>query len=285
VLVKGVQAMALKDILVHVENSRQGRARLAAAVQLAARHDAHLIGLSALHLPDIPGYIRMQMNEEVLRQSRNAAVTEAATAEAAFNEAVGRAGVKAEWRCVEGNPLHVLGLHARYADLAVIGQRDVDSDGDDTDIPDQLVLSSGRPMLVVPSVGEYPVIGERVMVAWDASRLAARAVNDALPILTRARHVFVIAVNPSGENEEGHGEIPSADICLHLARHGVNAEAQHVFADDLGIGEMLLSRSADEGCDLMVIGAWGHARWRELVLGGVTRHMLRHMTLPVLMSH
>lgn len=279
--------MALKDLLVHVDNSRQGHRRLACAVELAARHDAHLIGLYVLHLPEIPGYVRIQMTEEVLAMSRHAALTEAATAEAKFNEAVERAGVKGEWRCVEGRPLKVLSLHARYADLAVIGQRDESGEEGfaDPDLPDQLILSAGRPMLVVPYVGEYPVVGERVMVAWDASRLAARAVNDALPILVGAKQVFVIAVNPSGDGEEGHGEIPSADICLHLARHGVNAEAQHVFADDLGVGEMLLSRAADEGCDLMVIGAWGHARWRELVLGGVTRHMLKEMTLPVLMSH
>jgi nucleotide-binding universal stress UspA family protein len=286
-MAKGSKTMALKDILVHVESNKQGRARLAAAVQLAARHDAHLIGLYVLHLPDLPGYVRLQMSDEVLRSARDAAMADAAAAEAAFNDAVQRAGVKAEWRNVEGNPLKVLALHARYADIAVVGQRDETSEGAsiDPDLPDQLVLSAGRPMLVIPYVGEYPVIGERVMVAWDSSRLATRAVNDALPFLVRAKHVFVIAINPSGDGEEGHGEIPSADICLHLARHGVNAEAQHVFADDLGVGEMLLSRSADEGCDLMVIGAWGHARWRELVLGGVTRHMLGHMTLPVLMSH
>lgn len=279
--------MALKDLLVHVDNSRQGRIRVAAAAQLAARHDAHLIGLYVLHFPDIPGYIRLQMTEDVLQHSRRAAEAEAEAAEAMFNEAVQLAGVKAEWRCVEGSPLKLLSLHARYADVAVIGQRDtaIESSLDISDIPDQLILASGRPMLIIPCVGEYPVIGNRVMVAWDSNRLAARAVNDALPFLVGAKQTLVIAVNPSGDEEEGHGEIPSADICLHLARHGVTAEAQHVFADDLGVGEMLLSRAADEGCDLLVLGAWGHARWRELVLGGVTRHMLHHMTVPVLMSH
>jgi nucleotide-binding universal stress UspA family protein len=279
--------MPLKDIRVHVENTRPGRSRVAAAASLAARHDAHLIGLYVLHLPDIPGYIRVQMTDEVLQQSQMAAIADGAAAEAMFNEAAQLAGIKAEWRNVEGNPLKMLALHARYADVAIVGQRDESGDSGpfDPDIPDQLVLAAGRPMLVIPFVGEYPVIGDRVMVAWDASRLAARAVNDALPLLVGAKHVFVIAINPSADEDEGHGEIPSADICLHLARHGVNAEAQHVFADDLGVGEMLLSRAADEGCDLMVTGAWGHARWRELVLGGVTRHMLGHMTLPVLMSH
>jgi nucleotide-binding universal stress UspA family protein len=94
-----------------------------------------------------------------------------------------------------------------------------------------------------------------------------------------------MAVNPNKADEDAHGDLPSADICLHLARHGVKADAQQVTAGDLDIGELLLSRAADEGIDLVVMGAYGHARWREVVLGGVTRHMLAEMTVPVLMSH
>jgi nucleotide-binding universal stress UspA family protein len=98
--------------------------------------------------------------------------------------------------------------------------------------------------------------------------------------------VIVLAVNPVREDDErGHGDIPSADICLHLARHGVHAEALSMNADDLSVGSVLLSRAAAEGIDLLVCGAYGHARWREIVLGGVTRHLLDHMTIPVLMSH
>lgn len=277
--------MALKDILVHVDRSAHNGARLDAAVALAADHDAHLIGLHVLRRPVIPGYIRAEISEEVLKISDQLVAADAARAEALFNERIASAGVKGEWRCVEGELLPTLTTHARYADIAIVGQRDPSGEQgtDEPSMPDQLVLSVGRPVLVIPFVGAYPVIGSRVMVAWDASRLATRAINDALPFLQRAKSVAVIAVNPTGDDADG--EIPSADICLHLARHGVNAEAQHVYADDLGVGEMLLSRAADEGCDLMVIGAYGHARWRELVLGGVTRHMLTHMTLPVLMSH
>lgn len=277
--------MALKDILVHVDRSAHNGARLDAAVALAADHDAHLIGLHVLRRPVIPGYIRAEISEEVLKISDQLVAADAGRAEALFNERIASAGVKGEWRCVEGELLPTLTTHARYADIAVVGQRDPSGEQgtDEPSMPDQLVLSVGRPVLVIPFVGAYPVIGSRVMVAWDASRLATRAINDALPFLQRAKSVAVIAVNPTGDDADG--EIPSADICLHLARHGVNAEAQHVYADDLGVGEMLLSRAADEGCDLMVIGAYGHARWRELVLGGVTRHMLTHMTLPVLMSH
>ena len=122
------------------------------------------------------------------------------------------------------------------------------------------------------------------MVAWDASRLATRAVNDALPILRKASKVHLLAINPEG-GREGHGDVPGADIGLHLARHGVKAEASSIHAEDLEAGDALLSRAADFGADLIVMGAYGHSRWRELVLGGVTRHLLNHMTAPVFMSH
>ena len=94
-----------------------------------------------------------------------------------------------------------------------------------------------------------------------------------------------MAINPKTGESGAHGEIPSADICLHLARHGIRAEAQHYYADDISAGALLLSRAVDEGIDLIVCGAYGHARWREIVLGSVTRHLLAHMTVPVLMSH
>ena len=278
--------MALKDILVHIDSTGPSPARLEAAIALAVAHEAHLIGVYVLTPPRIPGYVRAQISEDILRQQAEAALATAAAAEAAFNDAVSRAGVNGEWRLVEGDPLPVLSLHARYADIAVIGQREPagEEGTDNLTLPDQLILSVGRPVLVIPYIGSYAAIGQRVMVSWDASRLATRAVNDALPFLEKAKRVIVMAVNPKG-GEAGHGEIPSADICLHLARHGINAEAHHVYADDVGVGDMLLSRAADEGIDLMVTGCYGHARWREIVLGGVTRHMLKHMTMPVLMSH
>jgi nucleotide-binding universal stress UspA family protein len=278
--------MALKDLLVHIDQGAHAEARLEAAIALARDHDAHLIGLHAISHPRIPNYIRMQIGEDVLKAQAAVAAEAAGRAEAAFQEQVARAGVRAEWRAVEGEPLPALTLHARYVDLAIVGQHDPSGEdaSDDPTIPDQLLLLLGRPVLVVPYAGSFPKIGETVLVAWDAGRLATRAVNDALPLLVAAKRVCVLAVNPHG-GSDGDGQIPSADICLHLARHGVNAEAEHLYADDIDVGDVLLDRAADIGADLIVSGAYGHARWRELVLGGVTRHLLRHMAAPVLMAH
>ncbi|MBK8176322.1 MAG: universal stress protein [Rhodospirillales bacterium] len=280
--------MALKDILVHIDNGRHCTARLDAALALAAAHDAHLTGLYVITHPRIPGYVRAQLPDDLIAQQERATVAAAARAERTFTDHLQRAGINGEWRCVEGAQAPMLSMHGRYADVVVAGQRDTSGDEgvDDPAMPDQLILGLGRPVLVIPYGGEFPAIGNRVLVAWDASRLATRAINDAMPFLETAKEVIVLAVNPKREDGEGgHGEIPSADICLHLARHRIRTEAQHLYADDLSAGEVLLSRAVDEGIDLIVCGAYGHARWRELVLGGVTRHLLEHMTIPVLMSH
>ncbi|MDH5749685.1 MAG: universal stress protein [Rhodospirillales bacterium] len=278
--------MPLKDLLVHIDSSDQCQSRLETALNLAQANDAHLTGVFVVTRPNIPAYIEAQIGAEVIKAQIEEGMRAADEAEKMFSAKTQSAGVKSEWRSVEGDLCEVLGLHGRYADLVIVGQRD--PEGSDmmanSDMPDRLILSVGRPVLVVPYVGTYPTIGQRVMVAWDGSRLAARAVNDSLSLLLGAKTVNILAVNPK-RGTEGLGDVPGGDISLHLARHGIKAEAQHLTSGDISAGDMLLSRAADAGADLIVMGAYGHARWRELVLGGVTRHMLNHMTVPVFMSH
>jgi nucleotide-binding universal stress UspA family protein len=136
----------------------------------------------------------------------------------------------------------------------------------------------------VPYAGQFERVGERVLVAWNASRESTRAINDALPLLKNAAMVTVLAVNPK-HGIEGHGDVPAADIALHLARHGVKAEAAHTIAKDISEGDALLSYAADLGVDLIVSGGYGHSRAREMVFGGVTRTLLQEMTVPMLLSH
>lgn len=275
--------MPLKDILVHVDNSKHCAARLDLAVAVAAAHDAHLTGLYVRSEPHMPQFVRSQFGPQVIALQHQFANEARAQAEALFESRLRGAPVRGEWRAVEGELYEVMALHARYADLTVLGQPDPEGD-DERPLPDHLVLDAGRPILVVPYAGRFSGQIERVMVAWNGSRESTRAVNDALPLLQRARKVVVMAVNPGG-GIDGHGDVPGADLSLHLARHGVNTEAQQVQADDLNAGQLLLSRCADEEIDLLVMGAYGRSRVRELVLGGITRHVLEHMTVPVLMSH
>ncbi len=199
-----------------------------------------------------------------------------------FEADAARAGVAAEWRALEGDVAATLNEQGRYADLVVVGQSNPEDEDDmSAGVADRLVLELGRPVLIIPYIGTHDTVGKRVLVAWNAKREAVRAINDALPILERAERVDVMVINPSGEE----GDLPAADISLHLARHGVKAEAQSIAADDIDAGNLLLSRAADADADLIVMGAYGHSRFRETVLGGVTRHMMKHMTVPILMSH
>jgi nucleotide-binding universal stress UspA family protein len=138
-------------------------------------------------------------------------------------------------------------------------------------------------VLFVPYAGRFPKLGTRVLVAWNASREAARAVRDALPLLKRARRVDVVAFDP--QRSADHGEQPASDIALYLARHGVRASAAQQRGTGIEIGAQILSRAADMEADLIVMGAYGRSRFRERVLGGATRTLLESMTVPVLMSH
>ncbi|MGE5547657.1 MAG: universal stress protein [Solirubrobacterales bacterium] len=275
--------MAFKDILVHVDDGAQCRARVELAGRLAETEGAHLIGLNVRTRAVLPQFVRSQYGVQIeeIRQNFNAQATE--KARAAFDSVPHPHGVTAEWRDVEGELAPTVALHARYADITVIGQG-AGGDNNERPLVDAVVLDVGRPVLVVPQGGTFATVGRKVLVAWNGSREATRAVHDALPILKRAELAHVIAVNPTG-GMAGHGDVPGADICLHLSRHGVNAVCEHVRAEDLDIGQMLLSRAADEQADLIVMGAYGRSRLSELVLGGATRHLLRNMTVPVLMSH
>lgn len=277
--------MEIEDLLVYIDNSKACPARLDAAIRVTQAHGTHLTGLYVLPRLNIPMYTEVQIPQDILATQREAARTQAADAEKAIKAATDRSDVAAEWRYVEDDIARALTLHARYADLVVAGQADKSgsiafNDG----LAEKLVLASGRPVLVIPYIGAPEKIGERVLVAWNASREAVRAVHDALPMLKRAKTAHVLAINPL-EGADGEGAIPSADICRHLARHGVKAEAHHVHAHNVEVGDMLLSRAADWGVDLIVMGAYGHSRLRELVLGGATRHLLQHMTVPVFMAH
>jgi len=276
--------MTYRDILVHMDSSKHAGRRLDLAIRLATEHGAHLTGLYVMAPPYIPTYMAAQLSAEVFEAQAAMAREAADLAGAAFNERTAAAGLSAEWRAASGFPADVVSLQARYASLVIMGQPDPEDDAGTRELATQVVMESGRPVLLVPWAGNFETLGESVVVAWNASRESARAVSDALPILSRARQVTVINASP-GTGEESESELPGADIAVHLARCDVEVESDPSFAADIDPAEALLSRAADLGADLIVMGAWGHSRLRELVTGGVTRHMLAHMTVPVLMSH
>jgi nucleotide-binding universal stress UspA family protein len=281
--------MSYKDLLVVLDTDASARERIEIAAALAERFAAHLVGLYSLPMPQAPrhfGYFDPALLNPFFEELRARARDAADKTRRVFERIASLRGVSAEWREIPGGADADPALHARYADLTILGQLDPDSGEPETfrPRPEQVTLASGRPILIVPYAGNFSSLGRRVVIGWNASQEAARAISDAMPLLTAAEIVTVLTVDPR-EGPRAHGELPGADISLHLARHGVKAEIERTVSADLPVGEVLLSRAADLGADLLVMGAYGHSRARELLLGGATRSLLRSMTLPVLMSH
>jgi len=280
--------MTFKNLLVHVDNTEACAARIAAALTLAETHDAHLTGLALAAEFSMPTYIGSQMPVAVLEMQSEQAIKLAQEAAQKFDKALAKSGRKGESRiisCLDIDAASTIALHGRHADLVVLGQVDSDkASARDRHLVEEVTLSVGRPTLVVPYIGTAGSLGRRVLVAWDVGRESTRAINDALPILKLAESVTILSINPR-PGYDAHGEEPGADIGLHLARHDVRVEVQRTQVKDIDTGEALLSRLADAGSDLLVMGAYGHSRMREFVLGGVTRTLLAEMTVPVLMSH
>lgn len=277
--------MDYKTILVQLDRSARRSERLELAFTLADRYDAHLVGLFALSAARIPSYVRAEPSDTLIAIQNRQRAEDAREAEAAFRSVMARHhGVKAEWRASNADAVGAALLNARYSDLVVLGQRErgAEDDGLAPEFVDEIVLSCGRPVLLVPYAGRFPDAGKRVLVAWNASAEASRAIADALPLLARAESVNVIVFETGKAGD--HGEEPGADAALYLARHGVKATVSRYGSPDIDIGSQILSRAADMTADLIVMGAYGHSRMRELVLGGATRTILESMTAPVLMS-
>jgi nucleotide-binding universal stress UspA family protein len=272
-----------KTLLVHVDRGKRCSARLDLSFTLARQFEAHVVGLHAISFRPIPSYALAESGAAVEKAYRVGLERNRDEAKALFEAAAKRAGdARTEWRSSDEDAVDAVSMHARYADLVVIGQAQPDSgSGVQPDFPAQLVLRSGRPILVVPYAGRFDRVGKRVLIAWDARREATRALTDALPLLQRAESVQVVSFNP----KHRPSGVPGADIGLYLARHDVKVEVAYRLVRDLDIGNQLLSRTADHGADLIVMGAYGHSRLQEMVLGGVTRTILESMTVPVLMSH
>ncbi len=305
--------MTIKDIVLHQGPDSRSEARLDVAVALAKAHGARIIGVFAKVDPGDPEYWWMAFDKKAIDAWLATFETISGEAEEAFQERLTEEALEGEWRVMDGNPTDAMLICARYGDLTVIGQTDPDHRAYDRSMPDQLVLGAGGPVLVVPYAGRFEAIGRRIMVAWNGEREAIRALRDAMPILHQAETVIVYSIDPADKRH-----LVGADICAYLARHGVRAEASHIVLGpekeavssvlqtvggfgfqqrgpwsqsqrppmgETDAGNALLSAAADCGADLLVMGAYGHSRIRELVLGGTTREILDSMTVPVLMSN
>jgi nucleotide-binding universal stress UspA family protein len=275
----------IKDIIVNLSVGEGANAAADYAVSLAAAFDAHLAGIAFLYDPIVPvsgaGYIPADVIEAQERD--NAAAAKAAIDR--FVAAGKRAGVAAEPLTLSGSFAGVgnqFGRIARRFDLSIVGQAEPGTSAVEEIIAESALFESGRPVIVVPYIQKAPLKLDRVMLCWDGSRAAARAIADAMPLLEQAGRVeIVIVANERGKKDE----IEGADMGAHLARHGLNVEVKRTVLGDIDVADVILSHAADAGSDFIVMGGYGHSRLREFVLGGVTRTIFRSMTAPVLMSH
>lgn len=278
--------MSYKTLLVHLDTSARAQARLDLALRLARRSGAHVTGLFAAFLPDARDFYVMAGSAGYYDAHRKLLDEQRGAIERLFHAELQRANVAGEWIAATQYAEEAVLRHARYADLVIAGQTDPDDPATYVAdrFPESLVMGAGRPVLMVPYAGHFESVGRHVLVAWDGGREAARAVQDALPLLVDAERVTVLCVSPPGAPPLVRA--PGADIAVTLARHGVNVDFVELNHDlDETTGDALLSYAAETRYDLLVMGAYGHARWTELVLGGVTRTMFNSMTLPVLMAH
>jgi len=277
--------MSYRTIVVHADRAANIEARIALAASLALREDAHLIGAAMTGMPRSMLAGRSYEGSGVyLADYLRRAEERVQQALEQFNNIVEKLGVPShEARGSNDDEYAGLCLQARYADLVVLGQAAA-AEGNEAnllpDLPDYVLLNCGRPVLLAPRSGRFPTIGKRVLVAWNGSPEAAKAVTAALPLLRGAEQVTLAVLG----NGDLLGESPGADIALYLARHGVNVEVLRR-PEPTDPGKALLSLAADFNVDLLVMGAYGHSRFRELMMGGATRTVLATATLPVLMAH
>jgi len=275
--------MTWRDILVHVKANEDWSEHIDVAMRLAKTFNARLTGLrttqSAARIKQFLGTEPQTVLDAEAKEMALATETERR-----FQEALKASGVDGDWDTAEGNASEILLLAGRVRDVIVVKQTQESVDELGWDVPEACAVSSGTPTLVAPFEGSFPLIGERVLVAWNGSQQAAAALHGAMPLIHLAKHVTAL-IGRGKESLSSITRYPKLDIVGHLSRHAVEVSTWAFEAHDWEAGARILDIADETNSDLVVMGAYGHSQWRELFLGGATRHVLKHMTLPVLMAH
>ena len=276
----------VKDLVVNLTGGHPQDFAADYAISLATAFSAHVAGVGFIYEPVIPGTVLGGVPTDLIEVQREQNSKAAKAAISRFDTAAKAAGVSAETRMLDASiagAADLFGRIARRFDIAVVGQAQREQGASEELLIEGALFGSGRPVVVVPYVHKEPVKLDRILMCWDGSRPAARAIADALPFLKRAKAIEIVVV--TGERDKS-GEITGTNMRRHLARHGVNVEIKHITAGGgVDVPNAILSHAADSGTEFMVLGGYGHSRLREFILGGVTRSILGSMTVPVLMSH
>ena len=275
----------IKDLVVNLGIGNPRDVAVDYAVSIAETFDAHLCGVAFSYEPVVPPSIMGGIPADVIDAQWAASAQAADAAIAGFEAAAKREGIVAEHRKLKaslGGAGDLFGRLARRFDLSVVGQAEPKHGPAQDLVIEGALFGSGRPVIVVPYIQKGGLRLDRVLICWDGSRPAARAIGDAMPFLARAAAIDVVIVASGREKSD---EIPGVDMGEHLARHALKIEVKRLVSGDLDVANTILSYAADSGADFIVMGGFGHSRLREFVLGGVTRGILGSMTVPALMSH
>ena len=281
--------MRLKDLMVIISNNDTSDKRLDVAIALAEKLEAHLSALLLVPEPFNPTVAGVPLPVQLIEQQRQQIEAEAKATIEHVTQKGNNSNINLEIRQETGYYEQwpsLLARQARHADLCIIGQANSNDDSDyEADmLIEAAFMQTGRPSLIIPYIGARQLPPERVIVCWDGSREASRALHDSLPLIEGAKETTLLIVDPESLSTSV-GALPGADIGAHLARHGINVDIKTIVSGRLSVGETILSEITNEGADLVVMGGYGHSRLREMVLGGATRELLKSMTVPVLMSH
>ena len=270
--------MSLKDLMVHLDEGERTKVRLEIAVSIARQHQARLLGVFGQRAE--PG------QAEIIASWPGKEYLAAAQSSKAQFEKASAGLAQAEWHDVnrggDAELLRKITDIARYSDLILLGQHDDSVKAHvPPELPEEIVLNSGRPVLLIPYIGDFSPFFQHPLIAWNKSREAAHAVNDAIPLIESCREATIMSLDTL------HDEAAAscAELAGHLARHGIKSKSDILIVDDIGIMDMLLNRVTDRDADLLVMGAHGQIGFPFLSRGAGTRHILRHMTVPVLMSN
>ena len=277
--------MAIKHLLIHIDSGASCEYRLNAAIQLALQHEARLSGIYVI--PDFPEptYYEAQISLDIVAEIDREALETAKFTQRKYVNIASKAGFSLTIDIQKGNSISILDEYARFTDLLILGQNNPDdSQIMSAVLADNLVLESGAPCLIIPHTSSREFAARRILVAWNASREAARTLKDAMPILSIADYVEVLLIDPPQHEADKDG-IHGKSIASFLHQHGIKAEIKVKAGDKAKPGDSIITRASEIDADIIVMGAYGHTRLREIILGGVTRKLLRQMTVPVFMSH
>ena len=279
--------MEFKNILIHLDHSSGCQNRLEAAFEMARNFDAQITGLFVVADYVIPSYVEAQISVDVITEVTEKALARARDTLVDYQKLAEEAGVLMAGHVAEGLLIPILREHSKYSDLLVLGQdHPEDPENASYGLADSLLFEGACPCLVVPHSGKLMPLGKRVLLTWNASKESARALREALPLLARAETVVMLSSEPDdGDTSMANGHPHALELASFLESHGIEAISSGISDMDMSASDAIIGQAVDMNADLIVMGAYGHTRLREIILGGVTRDLLKLAPVPLLLAH